>query len=112
MIQKLNSGDYSELYESITFFRKVLSLEHNPPIQDVIDCGVVPRMVQLLSGEFVAPPENRERIIFEAAWALTNIASGQQSHTGVVVDCGAVPILIELLSHSNNEIREQVLLVS
>lgn len=101
MIQGVLGEDPTQHIERTTEFRRLLSIEKNPPIQQVIDSGVVPRFVDFLRRD------DNPALQFEAAWALTNIASGTSEHTKVVIEVGAVPIFVHLLSSANDDVREQ-----
>jgi hypothetical protein len=92
--------DDAALLEVIRGFRKMMSVEDNPPVDEVLESGVLPAFVQMLQ------LNDKPKIQFESAWALTNIASTEK--TKAVVDAGAVPYLAQLLSSPSAELREQV----
>merc|ERR1719188_260269 len=64
------SADENQQLIAIQSARKLLSSDRNPPIDELISCDMLPTLVDCLDNEA------NSTLQFEAAWALTNIASG------------------------------------
>ena len=103
MIKQIQSNDMQEQLSATIKFRQILSREYRPPIDVVIESGVVPTLVQFMD------QNQPEMLQLEAAWALTNIASGTSEQTKYVVDSGAVPLFIQLLYTGSVEVQEQAI---
>eukprot|EP00823_Brevimastigomonas_motovehiculus_P009693 TRINITY_DN941_c1_g1_i1.p1 TRINITY_DN941_c1_g1~~TRINITY_DN941_c1_g1_i1.p1 ORF type:complete len:468 (-),score=66.37 TRINITY_DN941_c1_g1_i1:154-1557(-) len=102
-IEDLKSANIDGKLAALTAIRKLLSIERNPPISEVISTGVVPTLVSFMQ------PKTDPRLQFEAVWSLTNIASGTTSHTKAVIDAGAVPLFVRLVSSASPEVSEQAI---
>ncbi|KAL7058649.1 hypothetical protein AAHC03_013139 [Spirometra sp. Aus1] len=98
--KQMGSRNQEVQLQAIQTCRKTLSRAKNPPIDEFFGRGVVSLLTAALDAK-------SDSIVFEAAWALTNIASGESHHTQGVVDSGASPKLINLLSHKDIRIAEQ-----
>ena len=83
--------------------RELLSKKRNPPIKQVIDAGMVPRLIELLT------KSKLPTLHFEAAWALTNIVSGSSEHVKACVKEGIMPKMTQLLDSPNHDVREQAM---
>ena len=102
MLEKMSSPLVNVQLDGLQTARKLLSRERHPPIDAIIDAGFIPKFVSFLKSD-------NPNLQYEAAWALTNVASSESQHTCAVVDSGAVPALIRLLSvPANMRIAEQV----
>ncbi|CAI7788752.1 unnamed protein product [Closterium sp. NIES-54] len=75
-----------ERVETLKALRQLLSANHNPPLGAAVRCGAVPLLAECLA--FGAPEEQ----LLEAAWCVTNIASGEAEETRAVLPCAALLI--------------------
>lgn len=79
LVEKANNVvDPVEQLQAVQAARLLLSSDRNPPIDDLIESGILPILVSCLERD------DNQMLQFEAAWALTNIASGTQAQTNQV----------------------------
>jgi len=101
LVIKAKSEDPTIRFEGIRSARKLLSIERNPPIDELIQSNFLPIFVQYLT--YDQYPD----LQFEAAWALTNVASGNSHQTQAVADANALPHLLRLLHSPHSNVCEQ-----
>ncbi|KIO19296.1 hypothetical protein M407DRAFT_31043 [Tulasnella calospora MUT 4182] len=98
LVLGFNSEDPQIKKASVTKIRKIL---WDPPpsgaIQPVIDAGLIPAIISLLDSEDTS-------LQCDAAWIVTNIASGTSQQTEQVI--GAVPRLIVLSASPNADVAD------
>lgn len=109
LLARFNGNDLSAALAATTQLRRMLSIEKDPPIDQVLALNVLDRLVQYVQlgaatpGQPVPPEQNQ--LAFEAAWAVTNIASGHSEATHAVVRAGAVPVFVNLLATADEAVR-------
>ena len=116
----------------LVIIRKLVSLENNPPLNEVVNCDLVPFLFKVLHCGIIREYKREyeistssspatgtiwRKLVFEASWILTNIASGAPAHTTIVVSnlneditkLTAIETLLLLLHIDSTEIRQQTL---
>ncbi|XP_068151031.1 importin subunit alpha [Drosophila tropicalis] len=101
IVAAMNSEDSERQFLGMQSARKMLSRERNPPIDMMIGHGIVPICIRFLQNS------SNPTLQFEAAWALTNIASGTSDQTRCVIEQDAVPHFISLLTSKTLNLAEQ-----
>jgi importin subunit alpha-1 len=91
-----------DLLTAVKDLRRLLSVERNSSVDLIIDAGALRYFVAFLTNN------KYPMLQFEAAWALTNIAS--TSRTKDVADYeNAVPALVKILHSPDDNVREQAI---
>jgi hypothetical protein len=91
-----------DLLDAVKALRRFLSVERNPPVDLIIDAGALPYFVVFLTND------DYPMLQFEAAWALTNIASTSQTKAVANTE-NAVKSLVRLLYSPSANVREQAI---
>jgi len=102
--QYMASKDPDIVLKATEELREMLSVEKDPPVQEVVAAGMVPLLIEHL-GVHNNPP-----LQFAAAWALTNITAGSSDQTRTVIDRVGLPVLMDLMNSKDDNILEQVVL--
>ncbi|OXA57079.1 Importin subunit alpha-7 [Folsomia candida] len=119
IIQALFSENPEGQLEATQMVRKLLSREPSPPINAVIQTGIVPRFVEFLKNEsncqlqcvmiFVClfrllSKSNKVTMTRNAVWALSNLCRGKNPPVEFSKVCPCLPVLARLLFHTDADV--------
>ena len=92
------SSEPTRQLEGVTAIRQILSRQHSPPVEPVINSGIIPRLIEFLTS-------SNAKLAFEAAWAVTNVAS--TDYTRVIVEMNGIPNLVQGMMSADSNVRDQ-----
>ncbi|KAJ3438729.1 importin alpha [Anaeramoeba flamelloides] len=101
LIKGIKSTNIKKVETSIRGIRAMISVEDNPPIDEIIKTGILEIIVEFLDNW------DNEYIQFEAEWILTNTCSGTHEQAQYCVALGIIPKFVSLLNSTNEEVLEQ-----
>lgn len=97
LVGLVEGGDLNLQGKALETLKKILSVDHNPPLQVLFSLNIVPSLRNLLLSQ-------DEAILQETTWIVLNLAAGPTDIVAGLVSAGCVPVLIPLISHSNYDI--------
>jgi hypothetical protein len=103
VLAEFNSTDPEVCLSGLTKMRLLLAKDTDSPIQELIDAGVVPRLIELLKYK------GKSAIQLEAAWCISNIAAGEEKHVKAIVESGGIYALMSVLESPHRKNQEPVL---
>ena len=105
-IQGLYHSNPASQYECIKHYRSLSTKPNNPPIRQIIDSGVIPRVIQL------SQDHSHPHLQYEALWTLLSVANGPPQAIAYLIRNNAHKCLISLLISSQlYEIKDQAMYV-
>eukprot|EP01060_Flectonema_neradi_P030992 TRINITY_DN45_c2_g1_i2.p1 TRINITY_DN45_c2_g1~~TRINITY_DN45_c2_g1_i2.p1 ORF type:complete len:472 (+),score=52.63 TRINITY_DN45_c2_g1_i2:54-1469(+) len=100
--QEMDSPNNEEALAGVTKLRKLLSAESQPPIDEAIKSGALPKLIKHVQSD-------SEALQFESLWALTNIMSGTTHHVDVALSHGVLEHVLRLIKSEVLNVRGQAM---
>lgn len=82
--EAITSSDIIQQHYAVIGIRRILSLVDDPPIQPIIDCGLIPKLIEFMN------QDEYPQLQLESAWALANVASGTYAQCQSIIDKGVI----------------------
>ncbi|KAJ6233048.1 importin alpha [Anaeramoeba flamelloides] len=101
LVKKVQTEDLETVHICAQLIRKMISVEEDPPVREVLQTRIIPTFVEFLK------KGDDPFLQFESAWIISNVCSGDHDECEYVVDLGIVPIFNQLLHSEDPDLLEQ-----
>lgn len=85
--------------------RKAMSYDCDPPLEDLVDCGVVPHIMKVLDEDAFGNSD----LMIECTWIIANLASGASEHVDYLLDYDIIDKALMLMNYPSEEVNENVM---
>ncbi|KAJ6229539.1 importin alpha [Anaeramoeba flamelloides] len=101
LVKNVQTEDLETVHICAQLIRKMISVEEDPPVREVLQTRIIPTFVEFLK------KGDDPFLQFESAWIISNVCSGDHDECEYVVDLGIVPIFNQLLHSEDPDLLEQ-----
>eukprot|EP01016_Furgasonia_blochmanni_P009265 TRINITY_DN13835_c0_g1_i4.p1 TRINITY_DN13835_c0_g1~~TRINITY_DN13835_c0_g1_i4.p1 ORF type:complete len:531 (-),score=92.78 TRINITY_DN13835_c0_g1_i4:61-1593(-) len=105
LIVDLQTNNFLAVENTVKELRTIISEDSEGPFKECVAADLVPVLISLLNPGYEAFFD----IQYEAAWCLSNIASGDTTHILYLIREGMLNTFVSLLNHQNTAMLEQVI---
>jgi len=98
----LKASDFDNLAQVAEKIRRAVSRDEKPPLQQLINTGIVSHIIQLLDYDYF----QYDVLMNECAWIMANIASGPEHHVKFLIDNQIIFYSLNMLDHPNENVKD------
>lgn len=101
----MKATDYEALGAVAEQIRRAISIDENPPLNQLIATGMVPHIIKLLDYDYFAYTQ----LMVESAWIIANIASGTSAHVDYLVKQEIISRAVNLFDHPHDDVKDNAI---
>ena len=102
-VMDMHSNDTDRMIQGVISLKKLTCHPDYPPIQEILDSGIVPMIMHL------ALQEDNEAMKTEAGWILLNMCYGTAEQVLPIINKGLLGILVKFIQSNNINLIENAI---
>lgn len=101
-VDSIEQNDYYEASKIAVKIRKAVSYDDNPPLADLVNCGVIPHLIKVIDENGF----DNVDLLDECVWIIANLAAGTSKHVQYLIDYGIIDKALLLINHPSDNAKD------